>query len=502
MEHDENAPLELAIDPVQARKAEHDSRDRDRNREAPPSPLPNATSARGPILRQGKGTAVRSFRIGTVLSESISLLFQHGIPLLGLFVAAQVPLIALTVVLIGMAGPSPNIAVPLSLVQIVAASFLATVIVIKTLRAMQRRPVGVMEAIRLALHQPLARTAGLALLYFLGVIAAGLLATLLIVLARKLSPGPQGLAIGYVLAAVGFVAVASQLWLLLPVVVAESTPLGACFRRSAALIKGYHLPITGLVLIPLLIFGAWFALFPNVEVGETGPLTLVFLVLVPLSMVFASICSTVSYTELRAIQEGVELEDIRIGTDEGAAYTRHRAGHAEPFGPAPAESRSSLSMLVVILTVLLAIGYLFGQYRSDSYGARVVQEIQAHYADSPFLAMDRVECPEGIRANSGSFTCTGFVQGFTIPVEVTTEEAGWMQVNSRFGVSQLPPQFVERKLQEIGKERLKKNRTFDCGSAPMAITPSTSHVCRCTNGRGEARIEVLADGQITLNMKI
>ena len=232
------------------------------------------------------------FRVGRVLSRSVSVFSRRFLTFFIVTLVASSPLI-----LMQMAAVKPDtdpaqalvlvgLSLVLFMVLLVLSMVSSAIILHGAFQDMRRRPVSLIESLKVGLRRFLPLT-GLAFL-------VGIL-TVLGIMAFVIP--------GLILYTMWFVAVAAC--------VVDRTGPWASMRRSRELTKGHRWKILGLALLLLLLSGLNVVLQLALKAAGGETLALIGnLIYTSLGSVFSSIVIAVSYYELRAAKEGLDIEQI------------------------------------------------------------------------------------------------------------------------------------------------------------------------------------------------
>ena len=235
--------------------------------------------------------AAGDFRVGRVLSRALSVMSRRFLPFCIVTFVAFLPLIAVQKVLASAGINRSQILIlvglsfALAMVQMMIGTFTSAVILHGAFQDIRNRPVNLVESLKVGLRR------------FLPVLGLAFLAALLIVLGFAL------LIPGLILYTMWFVAVAAC--------VVERTGPWTSMRRSRELTKGHRWKIFGVALLLMLlsVVNRVFRLVLFSAGGETLAL-IGTMIWVAISYAFSSVVIAVSYYELRAAKEGIDIEQI------------------------------------------------------------------------------------------------------------------------------------------------------------------------------------------------
>jgi len=233
--------------------------------------------------------AESDFRVGHVLSRSVSVLFRRFPTFFIVTVVAFSPMVLLNRASASAAtDPIQSvIMVGLGFVLLMVLSMLSSAVILHAaFQDMRGRPVRLLESLRVGLRR------------FLPLILLGIIGAVLMVLGFMLLIVP-----GLILYTMWFVAVAAC--------VVERLGPWTSLRRSRQLTKGYRWRIFGLVLVLLLLS----VISPLLELalsaigGET--LALVGnLIWAAIASAFSAVVIALTYYDLRVAKEGTDIEQI------------------------------------------------------------------------------------------------------------------------------------------------------------------------------------------------
>ena len=231
------------------------------------------------------------FRVGRVLSRAVSVLSRRFLPFCIVTFVAFLPLILVSrVSMSGGIDPDQTLIIlglsfALAMAQMMISTFTSAVILHGAFQDIRNRPVDMVEALKVGLRR------------FLPVLGLAFLAALLIVLGFAL------LIPGLILYTMWFVAVAAC--------VVERTGPWTSMRRSRELTKGHRWKILGIALLLFLL--SLINRVLRLVLVSTGGETLALIgtmIWVAISYAFSSVVIAVSYYELRAAKEGIDIEQI------------------------------------------------------------------------------------------------------------------------------------------------------------------------------------------------
>jgi len=232
------------------------------------------------------------FRVGRVLSRAVSVFSRRFPTFFIVTLVAASPLI-----LMPMASPKPDtdpaqasllagITLVLFIVLLMLSMVSAAVVLHGTFQDMRQRPVSLIESLKVGLRR------------FLPLTGLAFLASLLTLLGFVLLVIP-----GLILYTMWFVAVAAC--------VVERTGPCASLRRSQDLTKGHRWKIFGLVVLILLLSFVNPILQMPLKAAGGETVALIFtLIWTSLGSIFSSIVAAVTYYDLRAAKEGLDIEQI------------------------------------------------------------------------------------------------------------------------------------------------------------------------------------------------
>lgn len=237
------------------------------------------------------------FRVGRVLTRAFSVLSRRFLPFFVVTFVAFAPLI-----LVQRASMSaeidPDLAIPdqalmvlglsfvLAMAQMIVSTFSSAVILHGAFQDMRNRPVNLVESLKVALRR------------FLPLLGLAFLVALLVLLGFALLIIP-----GLILYTMWFVAVAAC--------VVERTGPWRSMRRSRELTKGHRWKIFGVALLLILFSLVNRALrFVLISTGSETLALIGGMIWVAISYAFSSVVIAVSYYELRAAKEGIDIEQI------------------------------------------------------------------------------------------------------------------------------------------------------------------------------------------------
>ncbi len=274
------------------------------------------------------------FRVGAVLSRSISILVGNA-PVFGglallftwplLFVADDVGVDDRTVdpatggatwAIGGGGAAAATIAavVVVGLFVIALYMFATSSMVYGTVQALRGRRAGLGECIRQALPA-IPRVVGIAVLTVLAILLVSALCAvpgLLIVLAGG---GIFGGLVMFAAVLIAGIAVYAALWVAVPVAVVERLGVMDSLRRSTSLSKGHRWRVVGILVVLALLNGAAESIatlpFPSVSTGEpsSAESVVVFLVTAVFTA-WGAIAAAVAYHDLRLEKEGTGVNEI------------------------------------------------------------------------------------------------------------------------------------------------------------------------------------------------
>jgi len=231
------------------------------------------------------------FRVGRVLSRAISVLLRHFLTFFIVTFVAFLPLILLQQATanaerdpaqaLAMVGVSLGLVVLMMMLSMLSSA----VILHGAFQDMRNRRVNLAESLKVGLRR------------FLPLIGLGLLVGLLVVLGLVLLIIP-----GLILYTIWFVSVAAC--------VVERTGAWTSMRRSRELTKGHRWKVLGVVLL-LLLLSLLNPLFQLVLSAGGETLALIGTsIWTAIGSAFASVVIAVTYYELRAAKEGIDIERI------------------------------------------------------------------------------------------------------------------------------------------------------------------------------------------------
>jgi hypothetical protein len=232
------------------------------------------------------------FRVGRVLTRAVSMLSRRFLPFFVVTFVAFAPLI-----LVQRAARSAEIdpdqismvlglSFVLAMAQMMVSTFSSAVILHGAFQDMRNRPVNLVESLKVGLRR------------FLPLLGLAFLVALLVLLGIALLIIP-----GLILYTMWFVSVAAC--------VVERTGPWTSMRRSRELTKGHRWKIFGVAL--LLILLSLVSRLLNMVLTSAGGETLALIggmIWVAISYAFSSVVIAVSYYELRAAKEGIDIEQI------------------------------------------------------------------------------------------------------------------------------------------------------------------------------------------------
>ena len=232
------------------------------------------------------------FRVGRVLSRAVSVFSRRFATFFIVTLVAASPLI-----LMQMASPKPDtdpaqalllagITLVLFIVLLMLSMVSAAVVLHGTFQDMRQRPVSLIESLKVGLRR------------FLPLTGLALAGSLLQVIGFALLVIP-----GLILYTMWFVSVAAC--------VVERTGPWASLRRSKDLTKGHRWKIFGLGALILLLSFVNPVLQGPLKAAGGDTVALIFtLIGTSLGSVFSSIVVAVTYYDLRAAKEGLDIEQI------------------------------------------------------------------------------------------------------------------------------------------------------------------------------------------------
>jgi len=232
------------------------------------------------------------FRVGRVLSRALSVMSRRFLPFCIVTFVAFLPMIAVQKVLASADINRSQILIMLGLsfglamVQMMIGTFTSAVILHGAFQDIRNRPVNLVESLKVGLRR------------FLPVLGLAFLAALLVVLGFALLIIP-----GLILYTMWFVAVAAC--------VVERTGPWTSMRRSRELTKGHRWKIFGVALLLMLLSLVNRVL--RLVLVSTGGETLALIgtmIWIAIGYAFSSVVVAVSYYELRAAKEGIDIEQI------------------------------------------------------------------------------------------------------------------------------------------------------------------------------------------------
>ena len=232
------------------------------------------------------------FRVGRVLSRAVSVLSRRFLPFCIVTFVAFLPLILVSrVSMSGGIDPDQTLIIlglsfALAMAQMMISTFTSAVILHGAFQDIRNRPVNVVESLKVGLRR------------FLPLLGLAFLAALLVVLGFALFIIP-----GLILYTMWFVAVAAC--------VVERTGPWTSMRRSRELTKGHRWKIFGVALLLILIslINRVLRLVLVSAGGETLAL-IGTMIWIAISYAFASVVIAVTYYELRAAKEGIDIEQV------------------------------------------------------------------------------------------------------------------------------------------------------------------------------------------------
>jgi len=232
------------------------------------------------------------FRVGRVLSRAVSVFSRRFATFFIVTLVAASPLI-----LMQMASPKPDtdpaqalllagITLVLFIVLLMLSMVSAAVVLHGTFQDMRQRPVSLIESLKVGLRR------------FLPLTGLALAGSLLQVIGFALLVIP-----GLILYTMWFVSVAAC--------VVERTGPWASLRRSKDLTKGHRWKIFGLGALILLLSFVNPVLQGPLKAAGCETVALIFtLIWTSLGSIFSSIVVAVTYYDLRAAKEGLDIEQI------------------------------------------------------------------------------------------------------------------------------------------------------------------------------------------------
>jgi len=232
------------------------------------------------------------FHVGRVLSRAVSVLSRRFLPFCIVTFVAFLPLILVSrVSMSGGIDPDQTLIIlglsfALAMAQMMISTFTSAVILHGAFQDIRNRPVNVVESLKVGLRR------------FLPLLGLAFLAALLVVLGFALFIIP-----GLILYTMWFVAVAAC--------IVERTGPWTSMRRSRELTKGHRWKIFGvaLLLILLSLINRVLRLVLVSAGGETLAL-IGTIIWIAISYAFASVVIAVTYYELRAAKEGIDIEQV------------------------------------------------------------------------------------------------------------------------------------------------------------------------------------------------
>jgi hypothetical protein len=258
--------------------------------------------------------AESDFRVGRVISRSLSILSSHFVPLFIIAAAAYVPafLIGLwirNVVPTGRVTTQAALFTALSLllfVVLIVSSVLGQAMVVHAaFQDMRRRPVSLMASVRVGLRRILPLV-GLALVLVLLV---------LFVFLTIAAVTPFTTPFLLILAPVLFLIIVTIYFVTTPICVVEERGPFASMRRSMQLTKGHRWKVLGLwlLLIALLVIAGILIGLLEFALRAVGGLVLAAisgLVWNAIWVAYYAVMVAVAYHELRVAKEGVDIEQV------------------------------------------------------------------------------------------------------------------------------------------------------------------------------------------------
>jgi len=244
------------------------------------------------VVTAGTRFAEGDFRVGRVLSRTISVLSHRFLTFFIVSFVAFVPLIVLQKATANVErDPTQALTmVGLSLVMLVlmlVLSMLSSAVILHgAFQDMRNRPVHLAESLKVGLRR------------FLPLMGLAFLAALLMVIGLILLIIP-----GLILYTIWFVSVAAC--------VVERTGAWASMRRSRELTKGHRWKVFGIVL--LLILLSLVNPLLQVVLSAAGGATLALIgttIWTAIGSALSSVLIAVTYYELRAAKEGIDIEQI------------------------------------------------------------------------------------------------------------------------------------------------------------------------------------------------
>jgi hypothetical protein len=229
------------------------------------------------------------FRVGHVISRSVSVMARHFLPFFVVSLIAFSPLLLLRAGSSAVEADPLQALIPLGLgfVLLMVLSMVSSAIILQgTFQAMRNRPVNMLESVKVAFRR------------LLPLIVLALLESLLLVLGLILLIVP-----GLILYTMWLVAVAAC--------VVERTGPWRSLRRSQQLTKGHRWKVFGLFLVllvlslinPLLQFVLDATVGPTASAIGNGIWTAI-------SSAFSSVVMAVTYYDLRVAKEGIDIDQI------------------------------------------------------------------------------------------------------------------------------------------------------------------------------------------------
>src|SRR5262245_59496168 len=252
---------------------------------------------RGPPMTHASTATVEprfaegDFRVGRVLSRAISVLLRHFLTFFIVTFVAFLPLILLQQATanaerdpaqaLAMVGVSLGLVVLMMMLSMLSSA----VILHGAFQDMRNRQVNLAESLKVGLRR------------FLPLMGLGFLVGLLVVLGFMLCVIP-----GLILYTIWFVSVVAC--------VVERTGAWTSMRRSRELTKGHRWKVFGVVLL-LLLLSLVNPLFQLVLSAGGETLALIGTsIWTAIGSAFASVVIAVTYYELRAAKEGIDIEQI------------------------------------------------------------------------------------------------------------------------------------------------------------------------------------------------
>jgi hypothetical protein len=237
----------------------------------------------------GAAFAQGDFRVGAVISRSLSVLSRHFLTFFIVTLIAFSPVILLRQVSETAATDVVQALITLGVgfVLLMVLSMLSTAIILHgAFQDMRKRPINLLESLKVAFRR------------FLPLIVLAVLESVLLVLGIILLVVP-----GVILYTMWLVAVAAC--------VVERTGPWRSLRRSQELTKGHRWKIFGLFLLLVLLsmISPLLQLLLNVTVGETAAL-IGNAIWTAIGSAFSSVLLAVTYHDLRVAKEGIDIEQI------------------------------------------------------------------------------------------------------------------------------------------------------------------------------------------------